>query len=56
MKALQEASQLTVVTEDGTVIEPQNWTEEDFLKEIERLEAEERKNAPAGTRFSSSPA
>jgi nucleoid-associated protein YgaU len=48
MKALAEASRLTVVTEDGTVIEPQNWTEEDFLREIERLEAEEQKNAPGG--------
>lgn len=48
MKALQEASRLTVVTDDGTVIEPENWTEEDFLREIERLEAEEQKNAPGG--------
>ena len=48
MTALQEASKLTVVTEDGTVIEPQNWSEEDFLKEIERMEQEEQKLAPAG--------
>jgi nucleoid-associated protein YgaU len=46
MKALEAASKLTVVTEDGTVIEPQNWTEEDFLKEIERMEQEEQKLAP----------
>ncbi len=48
MKALQEASKLTVVTEDGTVIEPQNWSDEDFLKEIERMEQEERDANPGG--------
>jgi nucleoid-associated protein YgaU len=48
MKALQEASKLTIVTEDGTVIEPQNWSEEDFLKEIERMEQEERDANPGG--------
>jgi nucleoid-associated protein YgaU len=48
MKALQEASKLTVVTEDGTVIEPQNWSEEDFLKEIERMEKEEQESNPSG--------
>jgi nucleoid-associated protein YgaU len=48
MKALQEASRLTVVTEDGTVIEPQNWSEVDFLKEIERMEQEEREANPGG--------
>jgi nucleoid-associated protein YgaU len=48
MKSLQEASKLTVVTEDGTVIKPQNWKEEDFLEEIDRMLQEEQKNAPAG--------
>lgn len=48
MKALQEASKLTVVTEDGTVIEPENWSDEDFLKEIERMEQEEREANPGG--------
>jgi len=47
MKALQDASKLTIVTEDGTVIAPENWSEEDFLKEIERMEQEEQKLAPA---------
>ena len=41
MKSLQEASTLTVVTEDGTIIKPQNWTEEQFLKEIDRLQQQE---------------
>ena len=41
MKSLQEASTLTVVTEDGTVITPQNWTEDEFLKEIDRLQKQE---------------
>ena len=47
MKALEDASRLTVVTEDGTVIQPKNWTEEDFLKEIEQMQKEEdqKKNA-----------
>ncbi|HTP59769.1 MAG TPA: chitobiase/beta-hexosaminidase C-terminal domain-containing protein, partial [Spirochaetia bacterium] len=35
MKSLQEASKLTVVTEDGTVIRPRNWTEGDLQKEID---------------------
>ncbi len=38
MTALEEASGLTVVTEDGTVIKPKKLTEEDFLKEIEEME------------------
>ena len=45
MKALQEASKLTIVTEDGTVIKPQNWTEDEFLKEIDRLMQEEKQDA-----------
>jgi nucleoid-associated protein YgaU len=43
MDALIEASKLTVVTEDGTVIKPQNWTDEDFLKEIDSMIQEEQK-------------
>jgi nucleoid-associated protein YgaU len=42
MDALIEASKLTVVTEDGTVITPKNWTDEDFLKEIDSLIQEEQ--------------
>jgi len=50
LKELVEASKLTVVTEDGTVITPENWTEEDLLKEIEQLEQQEQQNAaPGGT-------
>jgi nucleoid-associated protein YgaU len=45
MKSLQEASKLTIVTEDGTVIKPQNWTEEEFLKEIDRMMQQENKDA-----------
>ena len=52
MKALQDASRLTVVTEDGTVIQPKNWTEDDFLKEIDRMQKEEeqqqKSTAPGG--------
>jgi nucleoid-associated protein YgaU len=47
MEALIEASKLTVVTEDGTVVEPQNWTDEDFLKEIDKMIQEEQ-NASGG--------
>jgi nucleoid-associated protein YgaU len=47
MKSLQEASKLTVVTEDGTVIKPQNWTEEEFLKEIDRMMQQEKDSAPS---------
>jgi nucleoid-associated protein YgaU len=42
MDALIEASKLTVVTEDGTVIKPKNWTDEDFLKEIDSMIQEEQ--------------
>lgn len=50
MKALEEASRLTVVTEDGTVVEPKNWTEDDFLREIDQMQKEEeqKKNAAPG--------
>jgi nucleoid-associated protein YgaU len=37
MKSLVEASKLTVVTEDGTVVKPQNWSDQDFLNEIDRM-------------------
>ncbi len=43
MNALQDASGLTVVTEDGTVIEPRKWSGEDALKELEKLEKEREK-------------
>jgi len=42
--ALQEASKLTVVTEDGTVIEPSQWSGDDFLKELEKMEQKEQEN------------
>jgi nucleoid-associated protein YgaU len=45
MKSLQDASKLTVVTEDGTVIKPQNWTEDEFLKEVDRMMQQEKQNA-----------
>ena len=49
MKSLQDASKLTVVTEDGTIVKPRNWTDEDFLKEIERtLNQEEQNSNPGG--------
>jgi len=43
MKALQDASELTVVGEDGTVVKPRKWTGADFLKEIEKLQQEREK-------------
>ena len=46
MKSLVEASSLTVVTEDGTVVKPQNWKDEDFLKEIDRMMQEEQGRVP----------
>jgi nucleoid-associated protein YgaU len=46
MKALQDASALTIVTEDGTIIKPQNWKEEDFLKEIDKMMQEQQKSSP----------
>lgn len=49
MKSLQDASRLTVVTEDGTLIKPQNWTEDEFLKEIDQMrEQDEQNSAPGG--------
>jgi len=48
MQALIDASKLTIVTEDGTVIKPQNWTDEEFLKEIDSMIQEEQKTAPGG--------
>ena len=48
MKSLQDASRLTVVTEDGTIIKPQNWTEEEFLKEIDQMMKQEEKNSAPG--------
>ncbi len=49
MKALVDASSLTVVTEDGTVVKPQNWKDEDFLKEIDRMmQEEQKKQTPVG--------
>jgi nucleoid-associated protein YgaU len=44
MKSLQDASKLTVVTEDGTVVKPQNWSDEDFLKEIDQMMQQEKQN------------
>jgi nucleoid-associated protein YgaU len=48
MKALVDASSLTVVTDDGTVIKPQNWKDEDFHKEIDRMMQEEQNNPSSG--------
>jgi nucleoid-associated protein YgaU len=48
MKALVDASSLTVVTEDGTVIKPKNWKDEDFLKEIDRMMQEEQNKPSSG--------
>jgi len=52
MNNLVEASKLTVVTDDGTVIKPQNWSDDDFLKEVDRLMQEEQnKSSPQSVRI-----
>ena len=45
MSSLLDASKLTVVTEDGTVVKPQNWTDKDFLDEIDRMLKDEQQKA-----------
>jgi nucleoid-associated protein YgaU len=40
MKALEDASELTVVNEDGTVVKPKKWSGQEFLNEIEKLKQE----------------
>ncbi len=40
MKEIEEASKLTVVTDEGTVIEPKPWSGEDILKEEEEKSKE----------------
>jgi nucleoid-associated protein YgaU len=55
MKSLEDASKLTVVTEDGTVIKPRNWKEEDFLKEIDQMMQEEQKKSAPGPQSMASP-
>jgi nucleoid-associated protein YgaU len=47
MKALVDASTLTVVTDDGTVVRPKNWKDEDFLKEIDRMMQQEQNAKPS---------
>ncbi len=42
MKEIEEASKLTVVTEEGTVIEPEPWKGEEILKEEEKKQKEEK--------------
>ncbi len=50
MQSLVDASKLTVVTEDGTVVQPQNWTEDEFLKQVDELMKQDQQNAaPGGT-------
>jgi nucleoid-associated protein YgaU len=56
MKALVEASKLTVVNDDGTVAKPQNWKDEDFLKEIDRLMQEEQNKPSPGPQSMAVPA
>jgi nucleoid-associated protein YgaU len=56
MKALVEASTLTVVTDDGTVSKPQNWKDEDFLKEIDRMMQEEQNKPSSGPQSMAVPA
>jgi nucleoid-associated protein YgaU len=42
MKALEDASSLTVVTEDGTVIKPQKWSGEDLLKQQQEQQQQDQ--------------
>ena len=46
MKELEEASALTIVTEDGTVVAPEAWTGEDFLSD--EAKEEPRSKGPGG--------
>lgn len=47
MRNLVDASRLTVVTDDGAVIKPQNWSDDDFLKEVDRMMKEEQDKSSA---------
>jgi nucleoid-associated protein YgaU len=47
MKSLVDASKLTVVGEDGSVSKPKNWTEDEFLGEIDRMMQEEQQKQQA---------
>ncbi len=51
MKELESASKLTVVTEGGAVINPQEWSGEEFLKEAEEEEesSDDSSALPIGT-------
>ncbi|HUJ74038.1 MAG TPA: chitobiase/beta-hexosaminidase C-terminal domain-containing protein, partial [bacterium] len=52
MQNLVEASKLTVVTDDGTVVKPQNWSDQDFLNEVDRMMQEEQnKSSPQSVRI-----
>ncbi len=46
MEELEEASDLTVVTDDGTLIEPQPWSGEQYIEETEEEEEDQSLLAP----------
>ncbi len=50
MKEIEEASKLTVVTDSGTVIEPQPWSGEKVLKEVEEKSKKEKEKGKENER------
>jgi nucleoid-associated protein YgaU len=46
MKELEDASDLTVVTDDGTLIEPQPWSGEQYIEETEEQDEDQSLLAP----------
>jgi nucleoid-associated protein YgaU len=46
MKDLEEASDLTVVTDDGTLIKPEEWSGEEIIEEVEKGEPQSMLGPP----------
>ena len=46
MKDLEEASELTVVTDDGTLIKPESWSGEEVIEEVEEGEPQSMLSPP----------
>jgi len=46
MKELEEASELTVVTDDGTLIRPEEWSGEEIIEEVEQGEPQSMLSPP----------
>jgi nucleoid-associated protein YgaU len=46
MKELEEASELTVVTDDGTLITPEQWSGQEIIEEVEKGEPQSMLSPP----------